>query len=65
MRAVARRFSLQAFVHRKLAKKRRGQRIRLIALLRLWQISALDLCSAQSNVACNPSRRSVGNDIHA
>jgi hypothetical protein len=55
--------SLVVLMDRKLAKQCRRQWVGFVALLRLGQCGALDLTCAQGDVADDPSRSGVANDI--
>jgi hypothetical protein len=56
--------SLIVLVHRELTEKRDGHRVGPVALLRLGEERALDLCSAQGDVADDPSLCGVGDYVH-
>ena len=56
---------LIVLIDRQLSEEQRRDRIGAIALLRLGKIRALDLRSAQGDVADNPSVRRIGDDGHS
>jgi hypothetical protein len=56
--------SLKRTVHRELAEQCGGHRIGAVALLGLGQESPLDLCGAERDVANDPPRREIRDDVH-